>query len=490
VADFAELRRLADLLGQLEARATPSQQRSLALLVEKLGATCIPLLGRAMKTGITGRLEAARDAFAALASIDDAMRARVIAQLHAITGDSASDEIKVCALGLLAELGEHGAARFADPKAIQRRSAEALAAQLGSAGDIANAADMMVRQLGDTDVVQMLEALTEVAPDAAQRLGGELAQRLDIEPAQRARIAAVVASTLPAPIEPSDSLRERPTHVAVLVDANARIVVVATRKIDGDRRPRRPWRWRRWAVLIGDSGCIDGCLHEDAHAPASDPSAALIANLCADGYRVASNEHDHARTLVATAARRTARAGQLTSSYYLGRDLLDLRDAHVVPALVERAPAPLARALDLLATGELAAARALLEQCPPDATGDVDGALGACLLALDQHAAAVAPLERAIACEPAWPLHHWNLAAALHRLGDARGCLQALRRFVATSAATTGLHDDPDQPQRLAHAELLLAEIQRIARLDRSDRRDRRRATPARATTKRRKKRS
>ena len=158
MADFAELRRLADLLGQLDARPTPAQQRLLARLVEKLGATCVPLLGRAMKSGVSGRIEAAREAFAALATISDALRARVIAELHAVTIDASTDEIKVCALGLLSELGEHGSARFTDSKAIQRRSAEALAAQLEGPSDIANAADMMVAlvTLGAIGIVMAL----------------------------------------------------------------------------------------------------------------------------------------------------------------------------------------------------------------------------------------------------------------------------------------------------------------------------------------------
>lgn len=465
------------------------RERVIAQLATKLGTTAVPLLGRILASGEIHAREAARGALGQLAN-ELHTRTRVISELRAITLDAKhSDDAKVCALGLLSELGEHGAARFTDPVAIQRRSALALAAQLETPMDVANAADMMVRQLADRDVVQMLEVLLEVAPAAALRLSHELGVRLDIDPEQRAKIAAIVMpGRLQGAVPTTSDHRTRPTHVAVLVDADARIIVVATAKVNGEKR------WRRWAVLIGGSGCIDDCLHEDATRDTSlDPTASLVANLCADGYRVASSELDHARTLVATAARRSVRAATseggpnraLASSYYLGRDLLDLADEHVVVDRVAT-PAPLSRALDLLAAGDFAEARSLLENCGPGAQAndgwiaDWAGALGACYLALGDATAAVAPLERAIAAEP-WPLHYWNLATALHLLGDSRGCHTALRRFVATSAHRTSLSDDPEQLHRLAHAERMVAELARIARLDRRRPRRSSRATAERS---------
>lgn len=460
-------------MSALETRALrPAATRSIDQVVARLGTTAAPYLSRTLRDGTPIAREAARAALIKLADRSELTRTRVLDAVRSLITDDSSDDVKVCALGLLAELGAahaSGTAKFSDPVAIQRRSALALAAQLETANEIANAADMMVKQLDDRDVVQMLEVLCQVAPAAAHRLAGELALRLDVDREQRAKIAAVVDGT-PA----TDATRPRPTrptHVAVLVDASGRIVVVATRKHPGERR------WRRWAVLIGESGCIEDCLHEDA-APdgALDPTASLIANLCADGYRVASSELDHARTLVATAARRTVRMlgtkdHALASAYYLGRDLLDLRDAHVIADLVETPT--LAKAIDLLASGDAAAARALFERCSPEAaaTADWAGGYGACLLALGELAAAVAPLERAIASEPTWPLHHWNLAVALHRLGDLRACQAALRRFLSTSATPSGLVDDLDQPVRIAYAKTLIAELERIARIDRAGRR-------------------
>src|SRR5690242_17614879 len=78
-------------------------------LVQRLGAACVPLLGRELVASEPRRREAARALFAALAEGD--ARVRVIDELHRIAASDALDDAKVAALGLLAELGERGAAR-------------------------------------------------------------------------------------------------------------------------------------------------------------------------------------------------------------------------------------------------------------------------------------------------------------------------------------------------------------------------------------------
>jgi tetratricopeptide (TPR) repeat protein len=218
-------------------------------------------------------------------------------------------------------------------------------------------------------------------------------------------------------------------------------------------------------VLIGASGRIEDCVHEEDAGPAEDAEA-LLATLCGDGYRIASRDRDRAREVVVAAVRATAESAQpLPSPYYLGRDLLELGDAHLgARGHGDAASAALGRAIELIAGGDPARALALLARCDPD-NPDAAAAIAAILLAQHRPAAALAPLERALAAEPGWPLHHWNHAAALHQLGDDRGCYHALRRFVATSATPSGLYADPDQPTRVGCAERLMAELERSARL-------------------------
>ena len=465
---FVDLRRLADWLNT--NATSPERAISPDRAVKRLGRAAVPMLGRELRGLDVRRREVARRALAAVAASGDDARARVISELRAITEQSAAiaidDDVKVCALGLLSELGERAAARFSDPTAIQRRSASALAGQLATAADVAIAADLMLRQLVDADVGDMIEVMASVAPEAAARLAAELAIRLDASTELHERIAQLplvaIAEAPAAARRPT-----RPIHVAVLVDAAARLVVVASRKVIGERR------WRRWAVLIDAAGRIDDCLHAD-DATEGD-AAPLIASLVADGYRVASHDAEHAHAIVASAARLTGAARPhassgspaLGSAYYLGRDLLNLGDAHLGGrAHAHPIATTLGRAVNLLAAGEPARAHALLVRHDPQlASADVAAAVAGCLLAQGRHAEALGPLARALEAEPEWPLHHWNHAAALHALGDAAGSYHALRRFVATSGTPSGLDANLDQPGRIALAERLIAELERTSRL-------------------------
>jgi len=458
VSAFVDLRRLADWFESLAHRNAPSLP--IERIVQRLGAVCVPMLGRELAAHDARRREAARTALASLAQGET--RARVIGELRAIAQTATHDEGKVCALGLLAELGqkvEPGAASFANPSGIQRRSALALAAQLSTPADIAAAADMMIRQLGDDELVQLLDVMAESAPAAAYRLGSELCARLDVAVELRERVAdaaltgdPLAEATATAPRTP------RPTRVEVLVDAAARLVVVASRKLPGERR------WRRWAVLIDARGRIADCVHEER---AEQDGAVVVANLVADGYRVVSDDYEHARAMVAAAARLDRvdvdpgdRVG------VLGRDLLDLGEAHLGGRThAHPISTTLGRAVELVAEGDHSRARALLARCDRN-DPDVAATTAACLLAQGLPADAIAHLQRALEAEPEWPLHHWNIAAACHQLGDTRGCYHALQRFIQTSAEPTGLYADTDQPGRVALAHKLLAQLERTARLE------------------------
>ena len=453
---FGDLRRLADWL------AAPSLASPLWLdrLLARLGRTAVPVLGRALRGGDAPVREAARRALATLSTGAGArarVRVRVIDELRAIADDARTcDEAKVCAVGLLGELGERGDARFADPAAIRQRSASALAAQLDTPAEIAAAVDLMLRSLGDDEILDMIDALVESAAPAAARIAAEIACRLDASAELRAR----AADACDGAVAPTSARRDRPTRASVLVDAAARLVIVAARKVPGERR------WRRWAVLIGASGRIDDCMHADAVGDGGEAQP-LIDGLVAEGYRVASTDVDHARAIVSAAARLTAseRPTALCSSYYLGRDLLELGDDHLDGrARVAVVATTLGRAVDLIATGEHARARALLARCDASKP-EVASALAACLVADGNHADAIAHLARACEADREWPLHHWNLAASLHVLGDVEGCCLALRNFLAASDAPTGLDADADQAARVALARRWVADHERATRL-------------------------
>ncbi len=454
---FIDLRRLADWFDALNAHRAAAPV-SIERVVRRLGALCVPLLGRELVSTDARRRDAAR---AALAQVARDVRSRVIAELRQIASStSACDEGKVAAVGLLSELGERSSARFTDPSAIQRRSALARATELDHPADVAAAADMMIQQMDDDEIVHLIEVMVQASQGAAYHLAVELCARLDVGADTRERIAQIALGNQ-APLPVHDRRAPRPLHTAVLVDATGRSVVVACRKLAGERR------WRRWAVLIDTQGGVHDCVHEDRAAPDVD-HAPLLASLVADGYRVVTTDVERARGLVAAAARHSASSSEapdrLPTAYYLGRDLLDLGEAHLGGRVHEHyISSSLGRAIELIADGELPRAQVLLARCAESA--DMLAATAACLLAQQRPADALAPLTRAIELEPDFPLHHWNHAAALHQLGDARGCYAALRRFLSTSERPTGLYADPDQTSRVALASRMIADLERTARL-------------------------
>jgi hypothetical protein len=419
-------------------------------LIRRLGPTCVPLLGRQLAGPDPTRRTAARAGLDVLATTD--ARTRVIAELHRIAHGDGGDEGKLAAVGMLGDLGERAAPSFSDPSAIQRHSARALADQLTGPAEVAAAVELMVSELDHDQVVQLVAAMVDAVPPAAARVARELAARLDVDLELRARVADLV----PACDPPRPSRPSRATDVAVLVDSGARLVVLATRRVIGGRQRRR------WAVLIGPSGCIEDTAYDDSVCD-GDPLA--VPQLVAEGFGLASDDFEHARALVSAAARRAADTPRgLASAYYLGRDLLELGDVHLGERPRVGASPPLARALELLAFGDPERACELLARCDA-ADPEVAAALGACALAQGRPADAVAPLSRAAEGDPAWPLHHWNLAVAHHQLGDARACYHALRRFLATCSRPTALCADVDQPSRVARAHRLIAELERSARL-------------------------
>ncbi len=440
-----------------EPRSTATA-RAVVRIALALGEVAVPCCARELASRDQERRAWARTLLRAIA--DDHVD-RVRREARAVA-DRAEDDAKVDALALLAELGDLATARFDDPGAMQARSARQLAGHLTSPDRVASAASLVLDELPPEAIVELVATMADAAPDAAERLAGELTGRVEVAPEVRSAVRRVI----PPRTELSEPVRARrtarPALLVVAVDPRGRAVVTVGRRAPGGRR------CRGWSVLIGDDGMLDDAWYDD-DASAQRITDDVIAPLIAQGFAVVAASPGQARTRVALAARAAVDRGRgLPPGYYLGRDLLALGDEHVrgrpVPDDVATA---LDRAVGLFAAGDPARARLLLEHCAARTPEDpiVASNLGLVLAALGEPAAARPWLERAAGREPTWALHHWNLAAILHRLGDGRACHAALRAFLACPGA--------DDPARVAHARALCAEFARQRRL--APRRTRRR---------------
>src|SRR5687767_6189454 len=117
---------LQALARSFEDRAARKERELLGLALD-LGATALPLCLRELRSADEDRRTWAAELLLALTEIES-LRPRIVAALRDAVDAENDDETKVCALAVLAELGEHAAsASFRDPQSIHRRSLGELA---------------------------------------------------------------------------------------------------------------------------------------------------------------------------------------------------------------------------------------------------------------------------------------------------------------------------------------------------------------------------
>jgi hypothetical protein len=451
---FVRLRRLASSFDEPPSR---SRDRTVLRLALELGAIAVPCCARELAGPTAARRLRARALLGALA---DAHEDRVRRAVRELLEGPAPDDAKIDALALLADLGEVTVpACFANPAAIQRRSVEELAGHLDTVEDVANAAALVTEGLEPPAIVELVAGLSEIAPAAALRLVDELAARVDVDPAVRGELRRVTIDLGGRPPGADRELRAlRPALVEIHRHEGGALVIAIARRVPGQRR------WRAWSVLVDETGALCDAWY-DADCPPRKVSGEILAPLAAKGFAGGATSPAVARRHVADAACRAVSLGRgLPPGYYLGRDLLELGDAHLAgrPAPDEVATA-LGRAVDLLAAGDPARARPLLDHCAERAPDDavVASSLGLCLSAQGDRHGALVWLDRAARLEPAFSLHHWNLAAAAHAAGELDACYLAMVAFVACDTPTT----DPDHASRVALARDLIADHERLCRL-------------------------
>ena len=199
-------------------------------------------------------------------------------------------------------------------------------------------------------------------------------------------------------------------------------------------------------------GVVEGAF-EAARAAPESPSAAARLGMVLHAY----DKFEGAATCYERAL--ALQPGQLVWVYYLGSARASLgRHEAALDALREAvrldpgyAPARLKLADVLLATGRVEQSRALYDALARENPGLVQAAygLGRALSELQQHAAAVEQLARAIELAPGYGSAHYALGLAYRELGDETAAL----RHVAESERSAGRPPPVDDPlMRDVHA--------------------------------------
>lgn len=444
------------------------EERALTRVARQLAGTALRLLLAELGSSDDRRASLAH-ALLAEVGRERAPRERLIRDLYAtVRAPAAPDRAKLRAIALLAELDAElpAEAELADPDAARRRSMRELADCLGSPAEVARAADHLLGELPFDDILDLFDDLVVCEPAAALALAGELLVRDELDESCRHELRQRRAAAHQAgPVVPARTRARRRAPAArarLARHPDGRRILLACARQPGSHPPRR----RMLCILVGADGMLlDGHHAEDMTAGAIERQ--FVLPLAEQGFELAPTGLDAARGFAIQSARIAVQGGRgLPRAFYLGRDLLGLRDEHLDGTPRGRAEVDLAalleRAIELLAAREPAQARPLLEQYIAEAPDDPDGhaQLGLCQLGLGDPAAALHHLGRAAWLDPHEPLYQWNIAAAAHAAGRRGACYLALIAYQGGADLT------PGADERGALAARFVGEYERLAGLE------------------------
>lgn len=469
---FLSLQRVARSCDRVRRgeRLREAEETALRRAVVELGCRAVPLLSRRLERAHGDELEWTLSLLVELLADEDLHERVLIALRDTATSERAGDTARMLCLALLAELqadlpGEDalGDGSTAPSSHTTERSLDELARHLDRRPEVARAADYLVNELEPIDLLEVVNALCLREGGRAGALVDEMLARDDVHEQVRSELSRVAA-----PIRDRRSTRKPPARAtgplraAIGTYATGTAVLVASQPLAGSRPPRR----RALICELSPEGLVAGALYREDFTPRG-VEREIIAHLEREGFAFESVTAAAARDRLAAAALATHNAGrQLPRGFYLGRDILDLSDEHVGErrrALVrDHASALLGRAADMLAEGEFAEARPLLERYTQMQPNDADGAagLGSCLLALGELGRAIEALQRATRLDPGCALHYWNLAAALHRAERRGGSYLALQSYLER------LGDGVEPIEHVEVAAGFVADYERCARLE------------------------
>jgi hypothetical protein len=467
---FVKLRRLAVSFDRLrDGKPTePAEERAILRVTRQLGATALRLLERELGSP---HEERARWAHALLAHTarNQELCARIASDLRRLVGGGgAADLAKLRALTLLAELGADlpGEAQLADPDAARRRSLRELALCLATPAEIARAADHLLEELAFDDILDLFDDLAGSEPTSALLLIDELLVRDELDEACRRELRQrrATASQSAAPLAPRATARRAAPRTRFARHSDGRRILLASGRQLGSRPPRM----RLLCVLVGaDDSMLDGYYAEDLTA--AEIAKRFSSPLAEQGFAFATCSLEAARGFVIQAARIAVQSGRtLPRAFYLGRDLIGLRDEHLDGTPRSRGEMDLAalleRAIELIAAGEPAQARPLCERYVAEVPDDPDGhaQLGLCALGLGDADAALHHLGRATWLTPEEPLYQWNAAAAAHAARRPGACYLSLLAYLQGDTSD----GSPGAAHRAAVALGFVSEYERLAQLE------------------------
>jgi tetratricopeptide (TPR) repeat protein len=375
-----------------------------------------------------------------------------------LRAEAIDDDTKIRAISIIAELElpVPETALLRDPNRARRVSVAELLSCLKTRADMARAADFIVMNLPQDDILGFMEDIVMSAPALAAELLEEFLVRDDIDSEVRQELRVIRASLAHLTVAPS---AHRPSvRIMIGQHRDGRRLAIGWARMQGTNTTNTtnttsvPYR-ASCVLLDSRDVLVDADYREGLDSRAIESE--LLTPLRKEGFELRRVTLGLSQRMVGEAARRRCVLGKRQPrAYFLGRDLFGLRDQHLPPARrLDRKndlAALLSRALELSADGEFALARPLYEQYLQEAPDDADAraGFGVCLLQLGDVALAEREFSRALELEPDNPIHLWNLATAAHQLGHGALCQLTLTRYLALG----DLEDATAEREQLARA--------------------------------------
>ncbi len=332
---FLELRQL---MGSFEdypngSRRSADHKNAIFQLVEHIGAMAIPTLVRQLLSGTSSSIWAS-ELLIHLAKFCHSRQRIVHVLLPMLQHSDVPYSCQVAVSEVLTVLGENVPWPSPCSTNEDHSSLSNLASCIASPAKLARAASSLLRELAATDLLEFVEDFSDDQPAVALSLVREFLVRDSLTSNMRSalqKLAISVEASNQPPVVSTHSVPRCPDlRMARHNDGRSALIAYAQCAPRSRVAHVPPSTYRALCLLIDPSGTLQNCEYLE-QVPRSTIESLMLRPLAEADYEVFPIAPGTLRQHAIAASHQRLRAGNaMPRSYYLGRDLIDLSDEHLL----------------------------------------------------------------------------------------------------------------------------------------------------------------